>query len=204
MPKHRNPKFPIITLEEAISDLSKILELSRADELNRETLAKVLGFETVSGVAARTIAAFRAYNFVERSSSGLAITSIGEQLANNPNDLVLKQASAISPRIFRKVWRSYRKSTETEQIEFLHSINFTEEGASKAMEIYYANSEFAQLDELLTEPPLPERKSRIRQRQPILFQLPLKNGKFAIVGEIEKNEFDLVIETLQKWRDQIN
>lgn len=201
---HRSPKFPFISLGKAISYLSVLIELDKTGQLSRETLINELGFESFSGPAARTIGALRAYHLIERSPAGPQITEIGKRLASDPTDSEALHIAALSPIIFRKIWRSHREDSKEQLIELLSANNFTEEGANKAVEIYSTNSKFAQLDQLTIEPELPERRPRFKRESDLLFKLPLKNGALHIHGQIESEEFDLIIETLQKWRNQIS
>ena len=217
--KHRSPKFPFIKLEQAIASIPTLIELESSNNLDRENLAKGLGFESLSGPAARTIAALRAYYLIKKSHSGPVTTEVCRRLAENPADLEAIQIAALSPLAFRGIWRNARNASEEELKELLISRNFTSEGADKAVETYLSNAEFAKLDQVDIEPPLPERgnpgsgaiEARLRKKfrrekrreDATTLKLPLKNGHLHLSGKLAADEFDLVIETLHKWRSKI-
>lgn len=224
--KRRSPRFPYINLQDAVAKMPEMAKLKDADKLDQLEMAKLMGYDSLSGPATRTNAAFLAYHLFEKSKHGPTLTEVGRLLATNTEDIEALQIAALSPLAFRRIWRNARNASVGELTELLMARNFTEQGAQKAAEIYRANAEFAKLDELEIEPPLPERQPRGRRHREEsneiesrlhrklkssmpakipsdALTLPVKSGTVVIPGKLTKHEFDLVIDTLNRWRDQL-
>ena len=229
--KRRSPKFPFVSIAELIPHLPALRELKNNNNLNRESAMKVLGFESRSGSAWRTIAALHAYHFVERGEDGIEITSLGNSLADNPEAHEALQTAALSPLVFRSIWRNARHASEEELTRLLEGRGFTEEGASRAATVYRENADLAGLDDLTVEPvDLPERpgprgrkqghrkatramEKKLHRRQldrakrekalDNALRLPLKSGSVIIPKDISESEFQLIIDTIHSWKDQL-
>lgn len=215
----RSPRYPFLGLRSAIGMLPKLAELKAENKLNRIEVINLLGFDSFSGQAARTFAAFRAYHLIAPSPDGPRLTRIGRALLDNPGDLESLQVAALSPGVFRRIWRRARNASEAELVELLLERGFTADGAGKAASIYRENAGFAQLDSLEVEPNLPEpakkrpsRKIEEKLRRKLAeasrsgsdpLRLPLGSGNAIIPRAITEEEFDLLINTLQIWKDQL-
>lgn len=216
----RSPKYPFISLQSAIGILPKLAELKSGAKLNRFEVIKLLGFDSFSGQAARTFAAFRAYHLIAPSPDGPRLTAVGRSLIDNPGDLESLQVAALSPGVFRRIWRRARNASEAELVELLLERGFTADGAGKAASIYRENAGLARLDSLEVEPNLPEptkkkrtgRKIEEKLRRKLSeasrkgsdpLRLPLGSGNAVIPRGISEDEFELLIKTLHIWKDQL-
>ena len=163
----RSPRFPFIPLEKAIKRLQKINDaLGKSEQpFNREQVMKALGYSGPSGAAMKTGAAMFAYDLLERVDSekgGVKISEVGRKLLETKDETVrlsLLRRAALSPLMFRNVWRNARHCTREELEELLLVRGFTKGGAKRASRIYFRNSQLAELSELEVEPVLPERVS---------------------------------------------
>lgn len=216
----RSPRYPFIDLQCAVDLLSKLSGLKNGNKLNRGEVLKLLGFDSFSGQAARTFAALRAYHLIAPSPEGPRLTGIGRVLIDNSGDLESLQIAALSPGVFRRIWRRARNASEEELVELLMERGFTAEGALKAASIYRKNAVLAQLDPLEVEPNLPEpakkkrpgRKVEEKLRRKLAeasragsdpLRLPLSSGNAVVPKGITEEEFELLIKTLHIWKDQL-
>ncbi len=236
MLKPRSPKFPFIRLERALSFLPKLVQLETSGKLNRITAIKAMGYASFHGAAAKVFAALHAYDLIARTDDALVVTETGRALAEAKTEkekLPFLQRAALSPLVYRNIWRRARNSSQEELSALLRERGFTEKGATRAARIYRKNSVLAQLEELDVEPNLPERgektgmgpgrakkkavmleqrmRERMRERrmsrqggaQSNSLQLPLSTGKVIVPKRITEDEFQLIMQTLRIWKPQL-
>lgn len=221
----RSPRFPFILLEEAVELLRKLdaYQNDRSETLKRPEILKALDYASLHGAAVKTIGAMRAYDLLEKSGDGLRISPVGAAILDAASEEERRphlQKAALSPLTFRNLWRNARHMSRPGLVELLLSRGFTEQGAKRASRIYRKNDELADLQTLELEPELPERGQakanrigggpavkRARRNEnalpPSMLRLPLSAGVAVIPKGITTEEFDLLMETLRAWRDQL-
>ncbi len=226
--KPRSPRFPFIPLEEAVELLRKLeaFQSDRSQPLKRPEILKALDYASLHGAAVKTIGAMRAYDLLHKNDDGLSISPVGAGILDAGSDEERReflQRAALSPLMFRRIWRNARHSKRSELRELLLSRGFTEPGAKRASRIYCQNDEFAGLQTLELEPELPPRgekagkKGGANQRaarkrrgaggpapaNPNLLRLPLSSGTAVIPKGMTEAEFQLLMQTLRTWKDQL-
>lgn len=163
--KNRSPRFPFITLNEAI-DLLRKLKATQSDPsqpLKRPEMLKALDYASFHGAAVKTMGALRAYDLLRKDGDGVSISPVGHEILAAETEegrIEPLQKAALSPLCFRMIWRQARHSSRGEVKELLISRGFTEQGAKRASRIYKKNNELAGLVELELEPVLPERRGK--------------------------------------------
>jgi hypothetical protein len=191
--------------------------------MGREAFLAALGYASPHGAAMKTLAALRGYGLVERRPGELRISALGLDLLKPEgaeSHLPLLRRAALSPRMFRKIWRWARDLAAPEIEEMLLLRGFTEKGAEKASTVYAANSRFARLDEMETEPDFPaERGGRgragrmdagRRQNGPPMrpkgrdgLSLPLSAGRAFIPSGLSESDFEVLMQTLRIWKPRL-
>tara|TARA_R110000850_G_scaffold16207_5_gene50765 strand:- start:645 stop:1409 length:765 start_codon:yes stop_codon:yes gene_type:complete len=226
-PKPRSPRFPFIPLEEAIKHLHKLnaVQSDASRPMKRPEMLKALDYGSFHGAAIKTIAALRAYDLLEKREDGVAVSAVGRGILDSRSEeetLDLRQRAALSPLMFRRIWRRARHCSRGELKEQLLERGFTEPGAKRASKIYRQNSEYAALQVLELEPELPERgpkRAKIREAgskdllqrkpgnrggrrsvSPDSLVLPLSTGSAIIPKGITKSEFAKLMQTLKTCR----
>tara|TARA_R110002096_G_scaffold27831_13_gene84649 strand:- start:4953 stop:5711 length:759 start_codon:yes stop_codon:yes gene_type:complete len=227
--KPRSPRFPFIPLEEAVSHLQKLSECQTdpSQPMKRPEILKAFNYGSFHGAAIKTIAALRAYDLLEKQGDGIGISAVGRGLLAAESEeakLDLLQRAALSPLMFRRIWRRARHCSRDELKEQLLERGFTEPGAKRASRIYRQNNKLAALQTLELEPELPERgkkrgkngkagncgplrmkpgnknQSPNRRINPDSLTLPLSTGAAIIPKGITKAEFARLMQTLKTCR----
>lgn len=225
--KNRSPRFPFIPLEEAVEILRKLeaFHIAPDKRLRRPDMLKALDYASFHGAAAKTVAALRAYDLLEREDDGAAISELGHSIlsAKSPEKKrEFLQRAALSPLTFRMIWRRARHCTDDELKALLLERDFTESGAERASSIYRENDQYAALHSIEVEPELPERdrprnvraKNRQRRRvdranrsrpliNPESLSMPLSTGRAVVPKGITEDEFDTLMQTLRAWKKQL-
>jgi hypothetical protein len=162
---NRSPRFPFITLNEAV-DLLRKLKAAQSDPtqaLKRPEMLKALDYASFHGAAVKTMGALRAYDLLRKNSDDVSISPVGHEILAAETEegrTESLQKAALSPLCFRMIWRQARHSTRGEVKELVLSRGFTEQGAKRASRIYKKNNELAALADLELEPVLPERRGK--------------------------------------------
>lgn len=106
-PTIRSPSYPNRSLREAITDVRKIEQVYRSSQADREQAAKLIGYSSLSGPAAKALAALASYGLVERAGKGeLRVTRRAVAILHSDDKAErraeLRQA-AFEPDIFREL-----------------------------------------------------------------------------------------------------
>ncbi len=68
----RSPSYPSMSLRDALHAIGKIESVYRSIPIDRETAAKLIGYSSLSGPAAKALAALAAYGLFDRAGKGEA------------------------------------------------------------------------------------------------------------------------------------
>jgi hypothetical protein len=91
----RSPNYPNMSLREAVEAISKIEALYRSNPVDRESAAKLIGYSSLSGPAAKALAALASYGLLERAGKGEARVTQRARAILHPSDDEEKQNSLL-------------------------------------------------------------------------------------------------------------
>lgn len=148
--KKRSPKSPRFSLEEGLKALTTLSEKIGTEAVDREKVAELLGYSSLNGPARGLLAAMVGYGLLERRP--FKISPLGHALLENMESLPMRRRAALSPRVFRMMFRRARDIAPQELIQRMIKHGFTEKGANRAVEVFAENKAFAKLDEMTVEP----------------------------------------------------
>lgn len=171
------------------------------------------------GRAVKVFAALRAYGLIERQKESgeekiFKLSSSALKMIKNefsaPGVLKELQYAALSPLLFRQLFKNARSDSEEQLIALLQNRGFTEGGATRAAKVFRQNFEFAKLEELHELPEgLPARgpaQNAPQQKRKAIGQglsLPLSSGVAYIPSGLSEEEHQLVVRTLNLWKDRL-
>lgn len=106
-PGLRSPSYPSISLREAVAAVRKIDAVYRKSPADREHAVKLIGYSSLSGPAAKALAALASFGLVERAGKGeLRVTGRASRIlhtddqSERANELA---SAAIEPPIFQEM-----------------------------------------------------------------------------------------------------
>lgn len=101
----RSPGYPSLSLQKAIDEVRKIDSNYRSSPVDREDAAKLIGFKSLSGPAAKALAALASFGLVERAGKGeMRVTDLARQIIHPQDDDEKRRAiasAAMEPQLFR-------------------------------------------------------------------------------------------------------
>jgi len=81
MARIKSPKYPSVSLEDAIDQVRKVYEADRKNVLSREVIASHIGYSSLSGAADKAISNLMQYGLLERVGKGqVRVSQIGEDI----------------------------------------------------------------------------------------------------------------------------
>ncbi len=222
MKQERSPRFPFISLEEALIHLGKLSPSLNGGPVSAPEAVEALGYSGPHGGAVKVLAAMAAYDLILKQRGMVSLTATGQALAKHPegeDQAALLRRAALSPMPFRRIWRRVRNLTWEEQVKSLVDNGFTENGAERAIQVYHANSQLAGLAELEEEPELPERGPKARgkfgpqgalapdanrpEATGRMLRLPLSSGVASVPPDMTTEDFQLLMGTLRLWKERL-
>ena len=149
--RERSRAYPVIDLETAYRLLSEDLSSLGSESLDRETLAKRLGYETGGGgVGARKIGALVQYGFLDRHAGKYSLSLKGsslQKIRRGTQKFQLAIESALeSPSLFRGIFDRYRrvgKVPENLAAILVRDYRITERASHEAASIFLRSARFA-------------------------------------------------------------
>ena len=145
--KARSPNYPNHSLALAIPLVEKIYKLDGRNKVSRDTLAKHLGHESLSGPALAKIGALRAYGLLEGSGDELRVSDDAVTVLKAPEgseeikDALVRLADR--PSIFQEIRAQFPSRTSRDNLIFwlIKQKNFTDTAASIAATSYLETME---------------------------------------------------------------
>jgi hypothetical protein len=149
--RERSRAYPVIDLETAYEILSKDLRSLGSESLDREALAKRLGYETGGGgVAARKIGALVQYGFLNRHAGKYSLNLKGsglQKIRREAQKFRLAIESALEhPALFRWILDRYRrvgKIPENLAVILAREYGITERASYEAANVFLRSARFA-------------------------------------------------------------
>lgn len=103
----RSPSYPSMSLEDAIEAVAKIEKDYRSSPVDRGNGAKLIGYSSMSGPAAKALAALASFGLVERAGKGMMRVTALARTILHPNDDNERSAAlleaAMLPRLFQDI-----------------------------------------------------------------------------------------------------
>ena len=147
----RSPSYPSIGLEKALNDTHKIHASYGTVSLEREVIAKCLGFSSLSGPALARLATLKSYGLLKKTAKAeSAVSELGMQSLFDPSDgerVEAIQKAFFAPPCFEQIFTKYGPLvTNAEGIESFLCLNgFSQKAASHTAKVYLDSLEFVAL-----------------------------------------------------------
>jgi hypothetical protein len=201
--RERSRAYPVMDLEAAYELLSRQLGSLGTESLDRESLAKRLGYETGGGgVAARKIGALVQYGFLDRRSGRYSLNRKGRELQKirhgSPKFRTAIQSALEHPALFRWIidrYRRFGKVPENLAGVLVRDYKITARASEEAAKVFFRSARFAgfldadgsflgsqinpaiEEEDALSKPETSRAESRIEP-----FQIPLTNRRKAYLS----------------------
>lgn len=149
--RERSRAYPVIDLETAYQLLSEDMSSLGSESLDREALAKQLGYETGGGgVAARKIGALVQYGFLDRHAGKYSLSLKGsglQKIRRGTQKFQLAIESALGhPALFRGILDRYRrvgKVPENLAAILVRDFKITERASHEAASVFLRSARFS-------------------------------------------------------------
>lgn len=144
----RSPKFPSLTLREAVQEVERVYKAEDRNKMSRSVLAAHLGYSSLSGASASKIGALRHFGLIEGSGdelrvSNLAISLILKEPGTKEHASALKEAVS-RPSLYSELLEEYGTKPSLANLEFkLVHRGFLKKSAEKAAQDFLDSAEFA-------------------------------------------------------------
>jgi hypothetical protein len=142
LPNVRSPSYPNAPLGEAIGQVAKIEKLYRQSPVDREVAAKLIGYSSLSGPAAKALAALASYGLVERAGKGEMRVTARARAILHPDNLQERRqnlvAAALEPNLFQELRARWPDMIPPEDgiVTYLHRQGFNQTAIRPAMKAY--------------------------------------------------------------------
>jgi hypothetical protein len=146
--KIRSPKFPSMSLGEAVTEIAKVYEAEDRNKMSRSVLAAHLGYSSLSGASASKIGALRHFGLVDGSGDSLTVSTLAITLVlKDPNDPEYRSALAEAvrnPTLYRELLDEYSSKPSLANLEFnLIQRGFLKKSATGAAQDFLDSCDFA-------------------------------------------------------------
>lgn len=143
--KGRSPAFPAISLEAAIDLCKTVHTKERMHATTREVMSRTMGYNGVTGSAARALAALKYYGLIEKGEGDEAVklTALVPQILHPENPTEKRNAlrtAALSPKINQELFDKYKDELPSDEtlISTLVRKGYFESSAKEAISAYKA------------------------------------------------------------------
>lgn len=144
MSRAKSPKYPNYPLKEALVHADAVFDAVRRNPVDRETVAKYMGYSGLSGAADKSLSTMMQYNLLEKIGKGeirvsqTAVDALHPD-PKNPNSRTLAlSALAFSPPLFALLKERFPDDVfdQLALSSFLARENFTERAVGPAIKAY--------------------------------------------------------------------
>lgn len=205
--KVRSPSFPFASLPEAIRRARELYEAERRNPVHPDVAVAHWDYSAKSSGGKQTIAALRAYGFLENVREELRLTDRAQQiLVREPgsaerNDL-LRQA-ALAPPLFSKLWERYGRdlpSDKSLRSWLVLELKVNENSVEDLLRSYRETLMYAGLLQG-DDPGEPRPTIRVAALRELTLSFPL--GEFKAVRRIRPDETELLRTLFEAWLYQV-
>ncbi|MCE2493094.1 MAG: hypothetical protein J4F40_10880 [Alphaproteobacteria bacterium] len=148
----RSPSYPSMPLEHAVNAVAKIEKVYRTSRVDRREAAKLLGYSSLSGPAAKALAALASYGLLERAGKGEArVTERAKTIlyADDEERHDGLRDAALEPPLFRELRERFEAAIddgvplpESGVIRHLERENFNPSAVRPAAQAFLKTIEF--------------------------------------------------------------
>lgn len=223
----RSPRFPFISLEQAIQYTRLLYKAFKVSEKPEPKTLVALGFSGASGKANKVLAALNSYKLISVTKvrgRQFRVSPLGARIARMAKasrSLRDIRMAALSPPVFALLWQNRAGIVEKQIENVLRKSHFTRKGAHRAAQIYLENIAFADLEDpkfrassnnQLSSIPIqsksksakvPSIKSIRQDNRPKSLRIPLSRRTATIPIGITEKEYRLLMRTLRSWKESI-
>lgn len=133
--RHRNPRFPKLTLQDAVSRIEKLHEVFGKTPAPALTLAEELGYTSLSGTSRTTLSSLSFYGLLERVGNDHCVSGLARRIVRPVSESdklnALSQAST-TPALLKTISTEYRHLSERPLINMLiHKTEKLDEAGAK-------------------------------------------------------------------------
>ena len=153
-PVHRSPRYPGLTLRDAIERTRTIYEHDKRSPAKPEVVLNHLGIRLGTGAANRILSALKQYGLVEESDGRLRVSEAGFRIVNmseeSPERRRLLREAALKPTIIQDVLDAYPDGlpSDVNLGDFLlHEKNFNPDSVPFFVRVLRDNLSLAGFDE---------------------------------------------------------
>jgi len=141
MDQQRSPRYPAVSLSDAITASRSLWAKEKRTALNGEVLAKAIGYKSNSGPARSLVGAMRQYGLLEKHGTGLRLSDVAMQIIHSAegskDQASAIHAAALSPELFRDLDSTHSDASEDAIASFLIlKKGFSDGGARLAASAY--------------------------------------------------------------------
>lgn len=148
--KPRSPRYPQLPLREAIERVGKVHRAERTHRVEKEAVARDLGYGGINGASVSLIGTLKLYGLLHEDKEGVRVTEDAVILLRAPEDdpdraEVLRRA-AFAPKVFAELREAYGDDlselpSETTLQYRLEKRGFLEKAAGEVIRVYRDNLE---------------------------------------------------------------
>lgn len=156
--KLRSPSYPAIDLKKAIDLVDMIVKSYHKSGVDRDSIAKSMGYSGLTGSSGPVIGALVHYGLLEYVKKNEAkATDLAFSILFAPSEDEKDKAvndSALRPQIFKKLFEKFGPSAPPAEgiFNFLRPLNFSEGAAKSVAKTYLQTIRFAGLNSLNERP----------------------------------------------------
>ncbi len=152
--RHRSPNYPGIDLEDAIDSVVKLYNSMGRNEFHSEDAIKAWGYSSGSGPVRVRMAALRQFGLLDgRRGESRRVSRTGLIFAmrdpSSPEYQDAIRATAVRPPLFAKARNDMPNASDSSLRQWLlMDEDFSDEGASRFVEVFRSTMRFASLDNI--------------------------------------------------------
>ncbi len=144
----RSPNYPRLSLREAIGRIKEVYEEEHIHKVDREAVARDLGYKGESGASLGVISALRKYGLLQADGNKVrvsddAVTIILRQKGDSERAQAIQRA-ALAPKLFAELYELYGNNLPSDAA-LRHDLikkRFLQKAADEVIRIYRDNLEF--------------------------------------------------------------
>jgi hypothetical protein len=141
MDQQRSPRYPSVSLSDAITATRSLWTKEKRTAVVGDVLAKAIGYKSNSGPARSLIGAMRQYGLLEKHGNGLRLSEVAMQILHSadgsPDQVSAIREAALTPELFRDLDTTHADASEDAITSYLIlRRGFSDGGARLAASAY--------------------------------------------------------------------